>query len=129
MLTRQDKTGTYADRVWLFAFFEAESSAYGRCLLENTFPDVQVQREFLEKLFGLLEAIVELHASILEFLGQLQNGKFIQCSAETLLQVPHPPLDSWAVACRVTRMAHLVHAQHGRLLYHHSLDGCGSILT
>lgn len=39
----------------------------------------------LERLYSLFRGIVELHASLADFLGQLQRGAFIQCTLDSLM--------------------------------------------
>lgn len=45
----------------------------------------QTHVAILERLYSLYRGIVELHARLADFLGQLQRGAFIQCTLDSLM--------------------------------------------
>lgn len=46
----------------------------------------------VEALYMLYRGIVELHGRLVEFLGQLREGAFIQCTLDSLMAVRSPAI-------------------------------------
>ena len=56
---------------------------------------MQGHAEVLEHLYRLFHGIVDVHARLVDFLQQLQEGFYIQCSVQSLMLVTEPCLHAF----------------------------------
>ena len=65
---------------------------------------VQGHTEVLEHLYRLFHGIVDVHARLVEFLQQLHEGFYIQCSVQSLMLVTAPYLNILQANSKVTTL-------------------------